>query len=204
MKGRRKTKNGKATAKRSPRPARSTIRISAGRWKGRRVDVPQGARPTSSRAREALFDVLGDAVRGARVLDLYAGSGAIGFEAISRGAAAALLVDRDTRSIEDSLARLGTDDLSVRAVRGDAVAVARELADRGERFDLVFCDPPYGEILPKELGALARRLLEISGRLVLQQDEDALSPHFAGLELRATRSYGRNVFRFFASATPRF
>jgi 16S rRNA (guanine966-N2)-methyltransferase len=202
--GRGETKNGKATAKRSPRAARSTIRISAGRWKGRRVNVPQGARPTSSRAREALFDVLGDAVRGARLLDLYAGSGAIGFEAISRGAAAALLVDRDTRSIEASLARLGADGLAARAVRGEALTVARELADRGERFDLIFCDPPYGEILPKELGAVAGRLLDTPGLLVLQQDEDALAPHFAGLELRATRPYGRNVFRFFAPAPPRF
>ena len=124
------------------------MRIVAGSRKGHRIDAPAGAgtRPTSDRAREAVFSILGD-VEGARVLDLFAGSGAMGLEALSRGAAAADFVERDRRAarvLSENVERLGfAERATVR--RGDALAVLRESAAAGRRYDLVFADPPYGE-----------------------------------------------------------
>jgi 16S rRNA (guanine966-N2)-methyltransferase len=114
--------------------------------------VPRGVRPVSDRAREGIFSSLGEAVRGARVLDLFAGTGAMAIEALSRGADRATLVERDRaalRAIADNLerTRLG-DRASVRAVD-----VSRFVRDRGGAFDLLFVDPPY-DLGSEELSAL--------------------------------------------------
>lgn len=121
-------------------------RIVAGEAGGRRLAVPPGdrTRPTSDRTREALFATLGSLLdlAGARVLDLYAGSGAVGLEAVSRGAAAAVLVDADARAAataRDNAAALGfAGRVTVRREK-----VERFLAGPGERFDVAFADPPY-------------------------------------------------------------
>src|SRR6476646_11429086 len=122
------------------------MRVIAGELKGQRLVAPRGwkVRPTSDRVREAIFSALGDRVEGARVVDLYCGTGALAIEALSRGAAGAVLVDRDTRPALGNVESLG---LSERAelVRSDA---GRWLAARAEeeaarRFDLVFVDAPY-------------------------------------------------------------
>jgi 16S rRNA (guanine966-N2)-methyltransferase len=119
------------------------VRVIAGSAKGRRlVDVPEGVRPVSDRVREGLFSSLGDRVEGAHVLDLYAGTGALGIEALSRGAVDAVFVDRDRRSVEairQNLVRTGFEERA-RVVRGEAVR-ALEGSDRS--YDLVFVDPPY-------------------------------------------------------------
>ncbi len=125
-------------------------RIIAGVAGGRRLAVPPGAttRPTSDRAREGLFasiwSQLGD-LDGRRVLDLYAGSGAIGLEALSRGATAALLIESDARAaavIRDNAATLGLRGATVAADRAERVLAARPATGEG-RFDLAFADPPY-------------------------------------------------------------
>ena len=141
------------------------MRVIAGELKGRPLLAPRGwkVRPTSDRVREAIFSALGEAVGGARVLDLYCGTGALAIEALSRGAAAAVLVDRDTRPALGNVESLG---LSGRAelVRSDA---GRWLAARAEdaaarRFDLVFVDAPYrladrvGQELDTQLPAPSR------------------------------------------------
>jgi 16S rRNA (guanine966-N2)-methyltransferase len=131
------------------------LRVVAGSFKGRRLVAPRGARtrPTADRVREALFSMLGE-VGGARVLDLYAGSGALGIEALSRGAESATFVDRDPRAvaaIERNLASLG---LEARVARQD---VLRFLARTDGAFDLVFCDPPY-DSATRLAGPLAERL----------------------------------------------
>jgi 16S rRNA (guanine966-N2)-methyltransferase len=119
------------------------VRVIAGSAKGRRlVDVPEGVRPVSDRVREGLFSSLGDRIEGAHVLDLYAGTGALGIEALSRGAVDALFVDRDRGSvaaIRQNLARTGFEERA-RVVRDEAVR-ALEGSDRS--YDLVFVDPPY-------------------------------------------------------------
>jgi len=125
------------------------VRVVAGSARGRRLEAPEGTttRPTGDRVREAVFNALHSlgAVEDAAVLDLFAGSGALGIEALSRGAAAATFVDTDRRSIAAIEANLAATDLADRAtvVRSDADSVlARAVAD-GQRWDLALLDPPY-------------------------------------------------------------
>lgn len=135
-------------------------RITAGEWRGRLVDTQAGmrVRPTRSMVRESLFNILGDRVAGARVLDLYAGAGTLGFEALSRGAATATFVDRDPaalRLIAATADRLGCRE-RCRLVRSSVVAWARRSRAEINAADLCFIDPPYRE---EELD----RVLEILG-----------------------------------------
>jgi 16S rRNA (guanine(966)-N(2))-methyltransferase RsmD len=178
----------------------STPRILAGRWKGRTLRVPRGARPTSSRAREALFDILQDRVRGSRFLDLFAGSGAVGLEALSRGARASVFVERDSRALEKNLAAVAARPEEFEIVREDARAAVSALARRAETFDVVFADPPYSleAAVSKKIGDL----LAPAGRLVVQTDSGASAPEFPGLFLSERRAYGRNAFWFFGEARP--
>jgi len=122
----------------------ATLRVTAGRLRGRRIPIPaQGMRPTSERARQAFFDIIADRIEGARFLDLFAGSGVFSFEAVSRGAASATAVDRDRRAVE-AILRLARDwNAPVKAIAGDAIAALRRL-DR-ESFDIVYADPPYDD-----------------------------------------------------------
>ena len=189
----RETGNGKRETKAKSRPG--AIRISAGKWKGRALEVPAGARPTSARAREALFDILAAKIPGARVLDLYAGSGAIGLEALSRGASGAVLVDHDAAAARRNADRVGAG-ASVELYACDAAEALERLERRGERFDVVFSDPPYG--LPT--AAAAKRCASVlapDGVLVLQGDAGPAPPAPAGLTLASERPYGRNVFRIY-------
>lgn len=171
------------------------VRISAGRWKGRALEVPAGARPTSSRAREALFDILGPEIAGARVLDLHAGSGAIGLEALSRGARSAVLVDVDAAAVRRNVQRVRAEPGAAEILECSSEEAARTLASRGALFDLVFSDPPYEET-PGALSDLAR-LLERGGALVVQADSGARVESPPGLARTSERAYGRNVFHFF-------
>lgn len=171
-----------------------TVRISAGRWKGRRLDVPPGARPTSGRAREALFDILGGRVPGARVLELYAGSGAVGIEAVSRGAASAVLVEKDAGVLRGNLEKLGAGP-EISVVEAGAGEGIRLLASRGARFDIVFSDPPYA--LDEEPLGVVTRLLAPGALLILQRDRNASTSPIDGLGRVGDRAYGRNAFDFF-------
>lgn len=134
------------------------VRIIAGRWRGRRLPVPELAalRPTGDRIRETLFNWLTPVIRGARCLDLFAGSGVLGFEAVSRGAAEAVLVDRNrevTEVLENGSRRL--DDESLTIVCADAMQWLGEKRERA--FDLVFLDPPFGYEM---IGDICTRLEE--------------------------------------------
>ena len=184
--------------KRTPRPG---VRIGAGQWKGRILQTPRSARPTSGRAREALFSILHESVVGAAVLDLYAGSGAVGLEAVSRGARLAVLVEEDATALEKSAARLDPRGERLRVLRGDAARALTGLAQSGERFDLVFADPPYADDLPPGLLEGAAALLAPGGLFVLQRDSPGSTPvEPPGVALIERRHYGRNVFYFFAQA----
>jgi 16S rRNA (guanine966-N2)-methyltransferase len=139
-------------------PAPGSVRIIGGRWRGTRLPVvaAAGLRPTSDRARETLFNWLQPALPGARVLDLFAGSGALGLEALSRGAGEALLVERDrdaAESLRQTIARLHAND-EAQVVVADALAFLR--APLHGRFDIVFLDPPFAASLwPSVFDALA-------------------------------------------------
>ena len=137
--------------------APGSVRIIGGRWRGTRLPVADqaGLRPTSDRTRERLFNWLQPALPGARVLDLFAGSGALGFESLSRGAREALLVERDPRQCEllrETARRLpGGDAASV--VQADAIAFLR--APLHGRFDIAFVDPPFAaDLWAQALAAL--------------------------------------------------
>jgi 16S rRNA (guanine966-N2)-methyltransferase len=122
------------------------MRVIAGTFKGRRIDAPtwEGLRPTSDKLRETLFNVLAARIQGARVLDGFAGTGAVGIEALSRGAAHVTFVERDPRAvalIEANLRRCGVDD---RYAIIRARFAGREQPAGAESFDVIFMDPPYG------------------------------------------------------------
>ena len=142
----------------------TVTRIIAGRAGGRRLAVPpgRGTRPTSDRAREGLFATIGSllgTLTDLRVMDLYAGSGAVGLEALSRGAAHALLVESDPRAVRTIRANVA--ELGLPGARVVADKVERVLAvppdDPGERYDLVFADPPYA-VADAQVGAVLERL----------------------------------------------
>jgi 16S rRNA (guanine966-N2)-methyltransferase len=151
------------------------MRVVAGELGGRRLVAPRGwrVRPTSDRVREAIFSALG-AIAEARVLDLYCGTGALGIEAVSRGAALATLVDRDVRPALGNVRNLELQD-SVDLVRADPSEWLRK--ERGE-FDLIFLDPPYkladrlgpelDPHLPKHLAGAGRVIVESSARRPLE------------------------------------
>ena len=170
--------------------------IVAGSLRGMRLAVPEGlvTRPVRSRVRESIFDLLGDRVRGARVADLYAGSGALGLEALSRGAAHCTFVERE-RAALDALrrnldaCRVGADRASVRVQ--DARAWC---PDPGEPLDLVLADPPFALLdpLPHELGAPG--VLAAGGLVVIETPAERLGPlRVPGLSLLRRRVYGRSA-----------
>jgi 16S rRNA (guanine966-N2)-methyltransferase len=136
------------------------VRIVGGRWRSRRLAVAgvAGLRPTPDRVRETLFNWLGQDLDGLACLDLYAGSGALGFEAASRGAARVVMIERDRaalRALQNNRAAL--DAVQIEIVHADALAWLRAAA--GERYDVVFVDPPYTQRALREvLAALPPRL----------------------------------------------
>jgi 16S rRNA (guanine966-N2)-methyltransferase len=132
------------------------VRIVAGAWRGRQIQAPDDdhVRPTGDRVREAWMSILGSAIPGARVLDLYAGSGALGLEALSRGAASADFVDNSPPSlaaIRENAAALGAGDRAI-VHRADAMSYAAGLEPG--RFDVAFADPPYGQSLATKIAEL--------------------------------------------------
>jgi 16S rRNA (guanine966-N2)-methyltransferase len=178
------------------------MRVIAGTRKGHKLVAPPGpdTRPTSDRVRENIFNLVGP-VDGAKVLDLFAGSGALGIEALSRGAASAVFVERDpeaVRAIERNLDRLRLT--GARVVHGDALhTIARE-AVAGAKYDLVLLDPPYG-MLTEIQSKLARHLpplLVADGLLVVETD--ARVELELPLPVRTTRKYGQTRVTLFEAA----
>lgn len=174
------------------------MRIVAGRFKGRALAGPRSdaIRPTSDRLREALFNVLthayDDPVAGARVLDLFAGTGAMGLEAVSRGAAFALLVDNGAEArgvIRANVDALGAAGLT-RIFRRDATKLGP--AKPLEPFSLVFCDPPYGKGLAERALASAREggWLAPDALVVVEEVASAALVPPDGFELLEERHYG--------------
>jgi 16S rRNA (guanine(966)-N(2))-methyltransferase RsmD len=178
------------------------MRVIAGSRKGHKLVAPRGldTRPTSDRVRENVFNLVGP-VDGARVLDLFAGSGALGIEALSRGAASVVFVERDpdaVRTIERNLDRLRLT--GARVVRGDVLHTIAQEAAAGAKYDLVLVDPPYGmltEIQPR----LARHLppLLASDGLVVLETDTRVKPELP-LPVRTSRKYGQTRVTLFEAA----
>jgi 16S rRNA (guanine966-N2)-methyltransferase len=174
------------------------MRVIAGTYGGRRLRAPRGraTRPTAERVREALFAALGE-LHGAAVLDLFAGTGALAIEALSRGAARAVLVERDQRALAALRAnladlRLGPAVAEVR--RGEALRALRTARERAETYDLLFVDPPYSDAgdLGRELAVALPPLLAPRARVVVESDRRS-EPLELGLEVELRRRYGDTV-----------
>ncbi len=188
------------------------MRVIAGELGGRRLKAPAGrtTRPTSDRVKEALFAMLGE-VDDARVLDLFAGTGALGIEALSRGAESAVFVERDARVVKvlkDNLAALGIASEAAEVRRADALEALRSAKSGRETYDLVFIDPPYGRARPAPsasgppigdrwgpaLSAILPGLLSPGARVVVESDRRAplelTHTGVGALELERSRRYG--------------
>jgi len=184
------------------------MRVIAGRLGGRRLSAPRGrgTRPTSDRVREALFSMLGD-IEGAVVLDLYAGTGALGIEALSRGARRAVFVENARpalAALAENLATLGIEGEA--RVVAQPVARASDLVVREGPFDLILVDPPYAALA--EAAATVARVvgsqgagggLAPGGRLVIEHASRDAAPEIPGLSLIRTRSYGEASLSLYAS-----
>jgi 16S rRNA (guanine966-N2)-methyltransferase len=178
------------------------MRVVAGSRKGHKLAAPRGldTRPTSDRVRENIFNLVGP-VDDATVLDLFAGSGALGIEALSRGAASAVFVDHDAdavRTIERNLDRLRLT--GARVVHGDVVRAIAQEAIAGAKYDLVLVDPPYG-MLTEIQPLLARHLpplLAADGLLVVESD--ARSEPELPLPGRTSRKYGQTRVTLFEAS----
>ena len=187
------------------------MRVIAGKYGGRRLQAPRGrtTRPTSDRVREALFSMLeglmsgggegAAGLQGAVVLDLFAGTGALAIEALSRGAKRAVLVERDPRALDAmraNLADLGLGPEEAQVRRADARAALRNARERAETYDLVFVDPPYRHagVLGRELREALPPLLEPRARVVSESDRRTEPPPRSPLlEVEARRRYGDTV-----------
>ena len=182
------------------------LRVIGGILRGRRIDTLPGEsiRPTGDRVREALFDILGPKVSGAAFLDIYAGTGAIGIEALSRGAREVTFIEGHAAAadlIRRNLARCTSESTSARVIARDSAQAVAQLAREEQRFDFIYLDPPY------EGGELERGLLVVGGSGLLGEgaivigEHDARTgpPPCAGLAAYRTARYGRTALTFFAA-----
>ena len=180
-----------------------TIRIVAGRLRGRRVGVPSdpALRPTSDKVREALFNILGQDLPGFDVLDLFAGSGALGFEALSRGARRAVFVEANPKTaaaLRRSAEALGLEH-ETRVVVGRVESVL-DRARLGGPYHVIFADPPYDATAEAGLvdGVDSGRLLGMHGTLVVERESrNPVNIGRSGLRLTRTAEYGRTALDFF-------
>lgn len=184
------------------------MRVIAGEWRGRTLFSPGGSvRPTLDRVRQILFDILGAEIVGARALDLYAGSGALGIEALSRGAEQVVFVESDARvrrTLERNLGAVQAEERA-RVLGRPVLSAIRDLLATGVAFDWILADPPYGspdvEKLLDWLGGPGGGLLSGRGGVVVETGRADPVPERAGrLRLRRERIVGDTVLRFFRVA----
>jgi len=185
------------------------MRVVAGKWGGRTINAPRGfsVRPTTDRVREAVFAILGDGVEGTVVLDLFAGTGAMAIESLSRGASGAVLV-------ESSPAALGALRANLAALEAEGAVclpldyreAIRRLSAKGRTFDLVFLDPPYGKgLVGRAAGLLSRSGILAPGAVVVMErasrdPEDTLPAEWME---RADRKYGDTRITLYDIPNPR-
>jgi 16S rRNA (guanine966-N2)-methyltransferase len=176
------------------------MRVIAGTHGGRELIAPKGraTRPTSDRVREALFSILGD-LHGLRVLDLFAGSGALGIEALSRGAQAATLVDSERGAVAAIRRNLEALDLEAEVVPQPAARFLQAASRGARQYDLVFLDPPYrhASALGRELTSALTPILAPDARVVAESDRR--SPLGLEFTLADERRYGDTLIQIYAA-----
>jgi 16S rRNA (guanine(966)-N(2))-methyltransferase RsmD len=180
------------------------MRIITGKFKGRELKAPKNIRPTEDRVRKALFDILGD-MSGLSFLELFAGSGAVGLEAVSLGASEVVLVEKEranARMIQGNLASLAGDDAgpSCEVMVDDALDAVRYLSKSGKKFDIAFADPPYYmELAEKTLQSMAEYdIVTASGLLIIQHfKKDPISVQAGPWRQFRQAKYGDSVLSFY-------
>lgn len=180
------------------------MRITGGQAKGIPIRVPKGTqtRPTSDKVRQGLFNILGGEVSGRKVLDLFAGSGALGIEALSRGAACAVLVEKNPRSaciIANNLQKAGLSD-KAEIMKTDFRSALEKLNRRGEVWDLIFIDPPYQSVLLDKVIKILPKYCVISAKSIIVAEhfkKKELPPNILDIPLVQTRVYGQTCLSFF-------
>lgn len=180
------------------------MRVVAGRLRGRRLKALKGetTRPTSDRAREGLFAWLGPGVSGVKMLDLFAGTGSVGIEALSRGAKEVVFVERVRAAVGLLRCNLSSLELSgvARVLARDVRSALVQLCREGARFDLIFADPPYGRHWEAELARSQelRELLAPGGMLVVERSSGELPKQSVpAFELRSTKTFGGTAFDWY-------
>ena len=178
------------------------LRIIAGELRSRKLKAPEGmdTRPTADRVKEALFSILQGRLYGARVLDLYAGSGALALEALSRGAQSAVLCDESPKAcrvIQENIDSLGQNGRA-RLLRMKDTQALHALSQKGERFDLIFLDPPYRmDTAPVCQMILDQGLLDARGVLVIEHSREKQPVIAPPLRLVDHRDYGAAGLSFY-------
>jgi 16S rRNA (guanine966-N2)-methyltransferase len=179
------------------------VRVVAGRFRGHSLVAPRGlsTRPTSDRVREALFSILAGSgsVEGAEALDLFAGSGALAIEALSRGAAGAVLVDSSEAAVAAIRRNLSAVGVDAEVRRQDALTYLERARRDGRLYDLVFLDPPYrrASVIGRSLSTALGPVLAPGARVVTESDRRA--PLELDLELLDERRYGDTLIRIYGS-----
>jgi len=180
------------------------MRIVAGSARGRPLKGPRSdkVRPTADRVRESVFNILGQWLDGQRVLDLYAGTGALGLEAVSRGASEAVLVDLDVSLCQENAKALGFEP-RVMLMRMPVERALQQLQREGRRFDVVFSDPPYAAEVTARTLAQAEPLLEPGGTCVMEHDKREAVPDAVSRLVRVdARAFGDTRVAFFRFLDP--
>jgi 16S rRNA (guanine(966)-N(2))-methyltransferase RsmD len=180
------------------------MRIIAGEYKSRSIMMPRGVdiRPTQDKVREAVFNILGD-IGGKAVLELFAGSGAFGIEALSRGAASAAFVDNDFRcaqTIRANLDSLNVDASRYDIIKADALSVLSRLARKEERFDIVFLDPPYYKGIARKclINIDSYDIVSPVGLIIIEHfKKDALDAELERFLFLDQRRYGDTLITIF-------
>jgi len=177
------------------------VRIIAGQFRGATLYGPQDTkiRPTSDRARETLFNIIGSEVSGCRFLDLFAGTGAVGLEAVSRGAESVTFAESKNESlIKKNIEKLKLrESADCRIIKGDAIRAMELLIATNEKFDVVFADPPWDAGLEKKIVEMAEALLDENGVLILEAFHKTVPPKAPPLTLVKSRKSGDAVFHFY-------
>ncbi len=180
------------------------MRITSGKFKSRIIRVPKAIRPTLDNVRKAIFDILGEAVIGTNALDLFAGSGALGIEALSRGANSCVFVDNNkssVKAIRENLEALGlTDSEEIGILFADVLRGISKFSKGESKFDLIFLDPPYYKSLAKKSLSLlgSYDILTKSGVVIVEHSKhDELPSSVGELKLYRSTRYGDTCISFY-------
>ncbi|SMB94763.1 16S rRNA (guanine(966)-N(2))-methyltransferase RsmD [Thermanaeromonas toyohensis ToBE] len=175
------------------------LRIIGGIARGRQLKVPRGSniRPTSARVREALFNIV--QVEGKSFLDVFAGAGGVGLEALSRGARGATFIENHPlalKALRENLILTGFTDRA-EVIGQDALRAGQRLLEQGYRFDIIFLDPPYEKGLAEKVVPILGELLSPDGWLILESRSREVPPEIPGAALVDERRYGDSALRFY-------